>query len=190
MNTTALIVEILVVGFQAFSAILILLWLLIPQIITQLFQLLLSYKSYSALLTLIVTAVVYTIGIIMDRLAVYFANGIWPIIPKACRGWLEEKHRASLEEEDNYVRALHKEKVLSGLIANHQSRMRIARGTMFNVFLFGILITLALIFKHKYEPCVSIALYLLILFFAILIWGMHKVTFHVRINQVRKIEQE
>jgi len=195
MTTTALIVEILVVGTQAFTALLMALEFSGIKISSGLIK----YNAHAGVIALLAVTISYTLGVIVDRVAVIALSGLRWFLARdspCCFGqcwrslkqWYRSRHANEVRRDEDFVKSLHREGRLSQIIENHQSRLRVARGTCFNVLLFGLLLAIVLIVKIKASWWIVLLIYFSLAMFSILVWSSHLLTFEERVRQARTIQ--
>jgi len=121
MSTTSLFVEILIIGLEAFvwlALILGTLWKPGP-----FFDILKQYKEYAALMTMLLLALAYVLGIIIDRLADSFY--------KLFRYASDKPLPAPVAKMR--LRIMHDSEGMAKFLDYQRSRLRIARATVFNL---------------------------------------------------------
>lgn len=132
MSTTAIFVEILIVGLQAFV------WLALLLGVDKIVHLLEALKEYAALISMLVVALAYVIGIFVDRIADNFY--------KIFRYESETPAPVGLMR----LRIMKESEGMAKFLEYQRSRLRIARATAFNLFLI-ILVGLIFVIRHYLE---------------------------------------
>lgn len=134
MTTTAIVVELLVVGMQALVWLLPLVSLFSPELAASLVRL---RAANDPLVVGLSFAAVYTLGVLADTAA----RGI--VLPIQSGTWLLEfrwvSERANLAQEDARIRIAAKESTLDNLINYYVVRARVLRGIAFNSNLAALL---------------------------------------------------
>ena len=195
MGTTALIIEILVIGVQ--TSIALFLWAL------GFFGYGVVYKPLSLLKSTGVTwvgqtliilsalAICYTLGILMDRIAVVVDRMVrstlrW-FLPKGFKRWVRGTTRRSMDADQEFVHVLFQENNLSSFLKDYQSRLRIARATMVNV----LIVVLVLWFSPYLKGVLPFAfeqqrfvIGLAVLAITLFCWMLMHVTWEERARQV------
>ena len=138
MSTTAVIVEILIIGVQ--SGVAVLLWaigLLGYGVVHKPLSLLDAHGGAGAwipLIGIVFLAACYTLGILVDRIVMLLFHGLRSASPglfEKLQGWVKRP----CEREEALVRVLPQEQRLSAFLQDYRSRLRIARATVFNLLL-------------------------------------------------------
>jgi hypothetical protein len=166
MSTTSLFVEILVVGIQT------LVWLVLlihARWDVKLFlDMLKEYKDYAALITTLLLAFAYVIGIFVDRIADSF-----------CR-WLRYSGDHSLPESVGKarLRIMKESEGMAKFLDYQRSRLRIARATVFNIFIMIIMVSISMFWHPSVGPGLTI-----------LVIGGGVVTFGIAVVAMRSIDK-
>ncbi len=201
MSTTALIIEILVIGIQ--SGVAILLWAIgilgYGVLHKPLFLLDVHGGAWRwmPIIALVMLAACYTLGILVDRISMaIFDKLVRPILralcPPSLRAWSQKKVRAALAEEEAFVRVLSEEGELSGHLQDFRSRQRIARATVFNLILICLAFLLTphmatILPKSERSMLFVQTLGGILLVMVIIAWAMLHVTYQERLKQVEEI---
>ena len=139
MSTTALFVELLVAGMQA------LVWLALLASarwdIKAVLEFLKEYKDYSALITTLVLALAYVIGIFVDRIADSLCS------------WFRSSGDRDFSETVGKVRLLimKESEGMAKFLDYQRSRLRIARATVFNIVMI-MLISVWMVWDWSASP--------------------------------------
>jgi hypothetical protein len=153
MSTTAIFVEILVIGVQAAVWVTILVlnffgydWFVISQS---------SLEKWTGLLTIFIIAFCYTLGIVVDRVADGFFMIVRPLVLVKPRNLLMKfrwvKDRFEKSSQDKRMQILIKEDKATECLEYIRSRLRIMRATVLNLVL--ILISTLLFISNR---CVAL----------------------------------
>ncbi|MDX6474842.1 MAG: hypothetical protein QOH95_353 [Gaiellaceae bacterium] len=154
MATTALVSEILIIGLEAEA------WLtvLVLAVFGSSWADVGALKGWEALVTILVLATAYVLGILVDRLA-----------DSSLRPWTRGKDRPGFALERLVV--LHRSVGIGPFLEYQRSRVRIARGTLFNVIPAGVSVAALIASSSTVDrrwllavPVVTLALFALTLF--------------------------
>lgn len=132
MNTTALLVDILIVGVQALVWIagLLFTFFINPNSVIQLLN------NYPTSFLFIAIVIAYTLGIVFEYLsAIVF-------------GWFKSKEEKELFSDVKIVKIVAYDREIHNFLDNQYGRLRIARGTIFNI---PFLIIAACFFVSKFN---------------------------------------
>lgn len=201
MSIAAVMVEILVVGIQAWLA--VMLWALGylgHGVVLKPLSLLAAHGGawkWMPLLFLIVLSASYTLGIVVDRIArVLFDRVIRPVVrmvfPLPLRQFFRNRTRPIIEQEEVFVRVLHAEKGLSPFLQDYRSRLRIARASFLNCLLiwmaFWVTPQLRLLLPIS-PPTAGFVTILggVIIAAWLVFWALHLITYEERLEQARRV---
>ena len=141
MTTTAIIAELLIAGFQALGWILFLIWLRTGYGLTELKADAMGLDKWATLITILVVATAYGLGIIIDRLA----DSIFGKIDKKLRKrWFKCVVKLPIAR----LSVAHKGDNMAKFLDYVRSRMRLSRSTMLNA-LIAVVIAVAAAPMHK-----------------------------------------
>ena len=134
MSTTALFVEQVVVGCQAAVWLFLFAMAIVQpaQMITWITRL----HDWTNLLSIVAIALIYSIGVVIDRIFDAVATLLKPHERLARTRFYKAPDQAS--HADDLIRVYEKANILAGYIQYVVSRTRVARSTMFNVPLITI----------------------------------------------------
>jgi len=203
MSTTALVVEVLVIGIQ--SGVALLFWFigfLGYGVIHKPLSLLDAHGGswrWLPLLAAIALVICYTLGVFVDRFAVILFRFVRPLVSALCplrlreaaRGWA----RHAVEEEELFVRALNRERSVSLFLQDYRSRLRITRATFVNTVLIWLALWTtphldALLPRvpvaGPFMTVVGAAFFL----FWMLVWYSYQTTFEEHLCQAARIAAE
>lgn len=185
MATTALFAEVLIIGIQGITwMMLIALSFLGHSWITDFGTLL---KEFTAITTILLLAVFYAVGIIIDRCLIAFTRLYNPSKLIRSISWVEKKARETFNEE-NMVLIYSQEGTLELNQTYLASRLRIVRATFFNFFL--ILVT-SIVFCtqiDRFDCIISILVIgLLLLFMTLVAYAVLEETFEDRNKKVKAL---
>ncbi len=200
MNTTALIVEVLVVGIQFITVLLTICFVSIDGKITNIMNLgggvLKDYANFASIFLIFLLATVYWIGVIVDKFAVIAACCVKRLLlllfPEY---WIRFRKNIRVKINSKIERAYSEVLINTGhgdvdIVRNHQSRLRVMRGTLLNSIILCVALAWVLIFQKDF-PCFSTLLVSFsIILFAVITWSVHDITFEERVYQVCKIQSE
>jgi amino acid permease len=166
MSTTSLFVEILVVGIQTLVWLVLLIhaqWDLKPFL-----DMLKEYKEYAALITTLLLALAYVLGIFIDRIA-----------DSLCR-WLRYSSDQLLPESVGKIRLriMKESEGMAKFLDYQRSRLRIARATVFNMFVVIVLISIWMFWHRSADPGLMIS-----------VIGGGVVTFAIAVAAMRSIDK-
>ncbi|HRQ40178.1 MAG TPA: hypothetical protein PLD25_19885 [Chloroflexota bacterium] len=135
MNTTNIFVEILIVGIQASVwTILLVLSIFGVDWLPNSWS---SLNNWNALVTIIVLATWYTLGIISDRIAsVLFSGFANP--KKTLQKFAVVRNMAQISDKDIRVAIMYQEEKVSSYLEYFRSRARIVRATTLNLLLITV----------------------------------------------------
>jgi len=157
MNTAAILVEILVIGFQ----VTIWLFLLITSIFgNEMFDID-GIKKMSTLLTIVSIPIFYTLGVMFDVL--FYSKIMSKIEKRISKKLLDDKDDISLL--NMVVQCYAKNGDIVKLISERLGRLRLARASSFNIVIITISI---LIFIKSIYSEIKIEIYIAVLFFGII----------------------
>ncbi|MCP4374497.1 MAG: hypothetical protein GY797_41305 [Deltaproteobacteria bacterium] len=183
MSTTAILVEILIVGLQTC------LWLTLIIVVFFGYDWIVptakAVKGWESLLSIFILGICYTIGVVFDRVAdcVFIILKPHKILMKS--NWIR-KH-AEVAHSDPRMEVLNSENKAVDFLENIRSRVRIARSTALNSLLVTSFCILFLILRTDYTSwkILSCVLFLggFVSLSALLILGVLEVTFQKRLSQ-------
>jgi hypothetical protein len=131
MNTTTVFAEILIIGIQ--GGIWLALLLLTIFGTHHVAAVGVGLREWTTLATILLIALLYSLGIILDRVYNVIEHAVHPTKPLFSISWVDRKARAILSDDAVRVHAL------DGTLSNYQqyvlSRFRVARATFFNLIL-------------------------------------------------------
>ena len=131
MSTTAIVAEILIIGFQGAVWMTLLLATLLPDAVSV--ETLKALKGWETLATIVALAAIYTIGVIGDRVA----DSVYSLFRRAKdkREKKEREQRGFPAESDMRLRVTESKDGKAQFIEYQRSRFRIARATAPNLLL-------------------------------------------------------
>lgn len=138
MSTTAIIVEVLIIGIQCGMT--ILLWamgLLGYGVIHKPLSLLDAHggsASWMPLIGVVFLAACYTLGVLVDRIVMLLFYRVRSSCPGFFR-WLGRKVKEPCQRDEAFIKILPTEGQLSSFLQDERSRLRIARATVFHLVL-------------------------------------------------------
>lgn len=143
MSTTALFVEILVAGLQALAVLAMLAtvhWGTDPAL-----AFVKAYKEYAALITALVLASAYVLGIFVDRVADGFCT------------WFRYSKHPPLPESVGKVRLriMQGSEGMAKFLDYQRSRLRIARATVFNLFVLIVASSIFMLRDWSASPAIK-----------------------------------
>jgi len=202
VSTTTLVIEILVIGIQAGVG--LLLWaigMLGYGVIHKPLSILDAHGGswrWSPLVAIVALAACYTLGIFMDRIALFvFHKMIRPFLrlvcPASLKSWAHADVRHALEEETGLMTALYREGGLSHLLQDYRSRLRIARATFANTLLIWSALWFtphvsAVLPGYVHSVPVATAFGVAFLVIWVIVLGMLQVTYEERLQQAEKVQ--
>lgn len=183
MNTTAILVEILIVGIQGS----VWLTLIILSIfgcgwVTPVVQ---AVKGWEIILSFISLSVFYTVGIFLDRVADVLFVLLNPESKLLQYKWVS--HKAEVAHADPRMGVFAKENRAADFLENIRIRLRIARATVLNVPL--ITISAIIFLASRTNHASSLILFFvfltgaLVTFLCLLFLGVMQVTYTKRLKQ-------
>lgn len=162
MNTTVLFVEQIIIGFQGALWIVLFIAAIVER--GKMTTWLCELKDWSTLITIIVVACIYSLGVILDRVFHGLANLI--NFRKRLTIFKFIKKRSKAAHNDDLVKVYTKVGVLTPYFQYIVGRTRISRATMFNI----PLIALGLIFNLDWSS--QLILVLLVLFSSVVLTAL------------------
>jgi hypothetical protein len=197
MNTTAIFVEILVIGMQAIIWIVLLVLSLVGY--DWLSAIPVNLDKWSVFVTILLIAYCYTLGIIVDRLA----DGLFILTKKFMlvkpRNLLLRINRVrqTFEEsaQDHRMETLASEGGATVFLEYIRSRLRILRATVLNLFLITITSLLFISSRCGSLGCASpmalattiLGVGLFLTAIAYVAWAMLQSTYDERLNQIKQL---
>ena len=187
MSSTAMFVEILIIGIQ--TAIGITICLITCCGSTWISEILIHVKNWESLITIILLAIIYTVGIIVDRIGDSFFLFVNPkrILQKNLwiQQWIEQAHT------DIRIKILAQEGQVSTLIDYIRSRIRILRATSLNIVMITISIVAYIVIRLQTNTAmikwglvvVIITSGSVLFLITVITWGMLELTYSTRLKQ-------
>ena len=187
MSTTALFVEILIIGIQ--GSIWISLIILSVFGIDWINNTLNSLKDWATLLTLIILAIFYTVGIVLDRIFDALTKMFDPAIPLLKIKYVKNRTQNLLNAER--ISILKNANALQTYYSYLLSRMRIIRSTFFNIV---IIYVTTIVFIISQDIKISILIFVLIFGFLFIVssliaYAIIEATYSIRAKQIKEIEE-
>jgi hypothetical protein len=185
MNATTILAELLIVGIQGTSWLLFFIFSVFGYRWT--YPVISSLKGWEALITIILIAFCYTLGIFIDR----FSDAIFSVFsPKKLllkSNWI--KNKAKIAVSDSRIFMLLKENKVEEYLQYIRHRIRIARSTAINMFLITITLILFLFSRVNDLSAITLILIfisgLLISFISFLLLGVLELTQERRMEQIK-----
>ena len=183
MNTTAILVEILMLGIQGFVWLtLIILSIFGHGWVTPAVQ---AVKGWEIILSFIFLGVFYTVGIFLDRVADVLFVLLNPERKLIQYKWIQ--HKAEVAHADARMAVLAKENRATDFLENIRSRIRIARATVLNVPLITLSAIIFLASRTNHASFLILFLVFLtgalVTLFCMLFLGVLQVTYSKRLKQ-------
>jgi hypothetical protein len=195
MSTIALIVEILVIGIQAGTT--VLLWavgMLGYGVLHKPLSLLDAHGGswqWIPILAVVAVAACYTLGILVDRISMILFYELRVRLRAPFR-WLERRVKEPTRADEVLVRVLKDEKELTPFLNDFRSRLRIARATVFHLILICLAFFrsphLHVLLPRRPGALLFVELLGSVLALAILLgWAILQVTDEERLRQVEEL---
>jgi 8-oxo-dGTP pyrophosphatase MutT (NUDIX family) len=198
MSTTAIVAEILIVGLQTLGCIAAAVLLLagdqpLAQATAAWVASIPSWKDLLPLITVLLLAAAYSVGILIDRIADMLDDLAHELVKRMLRasparraGWIVDGRRVRQKR----MEVMHKSGEVTKFLEYQRSRLRIARATWINVALFTALL-LVLSVTGRTRPDVPTALMLLlatiVLLLSFIVWYYMDRTFIKSLNDAHAV---
>ncbi len=185
MSTTAILVEILIIGMQA------MVWLVLLVLSVFGYKWLpdtaAAVKGWEPAVSVLALGLCYTLGILVDRVADCLTALHHPGDTLLKISWI--KRQADAAHSDTRMRILCSTNKAGEFLAHVRSRTRIARATVVNVLLGTGTAVLFLATRTSYDSLWTLAgvviVGLLVAFVFALALGVLEVTYYTRLNQAK-----